>query len=319
MVQIKQNLVSPSKYNIKCPHQMEAKYVTIHNTANDAPAENEINYMISNNKEVSFHIAVDDVEAIQGLPLDRNAWASGDGNGPGNRSSIHVEICYSKSSGERYKKAEENAIKLVAQMLKERGWGIDRVKKHQDWSNKYCPHRILDEGRWNQVLNAIETELKGQAVASPNQPVSGGTGSIVDYLKSIGQDSSFANRANLAKQHGIVNYQGTAAQNTELLNKLKQGQSVQSQPAPVSPQSTPDAKRTIYLPASAPTWTVYKLDRPAVKANPANIAGTLKPAKFGGLSYEILNDLGGWVFEIQAANFGRVKIYGHPSTGAVIK
>lgn len=88
----------------------------------------------------------------------------------------------------------------------------------------------------------------------------------------------------------------------------------QPQPAPVQPST-----RFIHLPANAATWTVYKLDRPPVKSNPANIAGTLKPAKFGGLKYQILEDLGGWVFVIQTANFGRVKIYGHPSTGAVVK
>ena len=35
--------------------------------------------MINNNNQVSFHYAVDDIEVIQGLPLNRNAWASGDG------------------------------------------------------------------------------------------------------------------------------------------------------------------------------------------------------------------------------------------------
>lgn len=87
--------------------------------------------------------------------------------------------------------------------------------------------------------------------------------------------------------------------------------------APVS-ASKPEVRK-IYLAAKDPTWTVYKLDRPCVKSNPANIAGVLKPSKFGGLSYEILKDHGGWVFEIQTSDFGRVKIYGHPSTGAVIK
>ncbi|CJT22955.1 N-acetylmuramoyl-L-alanine amidase CwlA precursor [Streptococcus pneumoniae] len=71
-----------------------------------------------------------------------------------------VEICYSKSGGARYKAAEKLAIKFVAQLLKERGWGVDRVRKHQDWNGKYCPHRILSEGRWNQVKAAIEKELK---------------------------------------------------------------------------------------------------------------------------------------------------------------
>ncbi len=47
------------------------------------------------------------------------------------------------------------------------------------------------------------------------------TGSIVDYLKSINQDSSFANRKKLAAKHGIKNYTGTAAQNTQLLKKLR--------------------------------------------------------------------------------------------------
>ncbi|MCH4867243.1 N-acetylmuramoyl-L-alanine amidase, partial [Bacillus sp. 1006-3] len=77
-----------------------------------------------------------------------------------NRKSIGVEICYSKSGGAKYKAAEKLAIKFVAQLLKERGWGIDRVRKHQDWNGKYCPHRILSEGRWNEVKAAIEAELK---------------------------------------------------------------------------------------------------------------------------------------------------------------
>ena len=45
--------------------------------------------------------------------------------------------------------------------------------------------------------------------------------SIVDYLKSIGQPSSFAHRKKLAQQHGIKNYTGTASQNTKLLNALR--------------------------------------------------------------------------------------------------
>lgn len=47
--------------------------------------------------------------------------------------------------------------------------------------------------------------------------------SIVDALNEIGVDSSYANRKQLAQKNGISNYTGTAAQNTELLNKLKNG------------------------------------------------------------------------------------------------
>lgn len=45
-------------------------------------------------------------------------------------------------------------------MLKERGWGIDRVKKHQDWSGKYCPHRTLDMG-WQRFLDMVASFMNG--------------------------------------------------------------------------------------------------------------------------------------------------------------
>lgn len=45
--------------------------------------------------------------------------------------------------------------------------------------------------------------------------------SIVDYLNSAGQDSSFGSRTQLAGQQGIQNYTGTADQNTQLLQALR--------------------------------------------------------------------------------------------------
>ena len=173
---MREMLVKSSKYNLKCPHSMQPEYITVHNTYNDASAHNEVQYMILNQNQVSFHIAVDDKEEVLGIPLNRNAWHCGDGNGNGNRKSIGIEICYSKSGGTKYHLAEGRAIVLIAKMLKERGWGIDRVKKHQDWSGKNCPHRILDEGRWNSFLGAIKAELNKEEVKkvetielSPNQ------------------------------------------------------------------------------------------------------------------------------------------------------
>ncbi|GGB41852.1 hypothetical protein GCM10011409_19230 [Lentibacillus populi] len=47
------------------------------------------------------------------------------------------------------------------------------------------------------------------------------THSIVDYLKSIDVNSSFANRKKLAAKYGIKNYSGTASQNAQLLKKMR--------------------------------------------------------------------------------------------------
>ena len=162
MMEIRQMLVGPSKYGIKCPNKMAPKYITFHNTYNDAPAENEIRYMIGNNNEVSFHVAVDDMEAVQGIPFDRNAWHCGDGNGTGNRQSIGVEICYSKSGGNRYYKAEDNAAIIIAQLMKQFCIPIENVVPHQHWSGKYCPHRMLDEGRIPSFIERIKQAYEGE-------------------------------------------------------------------------------------------------------------------------------------------------------------
>lgn len=47
--------------------------------------------------------------------------------------------------------------------------------------------------------------------------------SIVDYLKSQGQDSSYSARKKLATELGITNYSGSDTQNIQLLNTLKSG------------------------------------------------------------------------------------------------
>ena len=174
-VPITQILLSASMYPYKCPYSMNPTGVCAHNTANDAGARAEISYMESNFNQVSYHFAVDDVEAIQGIPLNRNAWHSGDGGtGIGNRQKIAVEICYSLSGGSRFTKAEQNGAWLMAMLLHEYGWGIDRLSKHQDYSGKYCPHRTLDMGwpRFKQMVANELAKVNGQEVAVNPTPAS---------------------------------------------------------------------------------------------------------------------------------------------------
>ena len=170
------NLVPTNKYNIKCPYGMTASRIVVHNTANDASARTEVSYMISNDQEVSFHYAVDDKEVVQGIPENRNAWHCGDGaTGKGNREGIAIEICYSKSGGSRFTKAEQNAAQLIADILKRYGWGVGAVTKHQDYNGKYCPHRTLDQG-WDRFIKMIEAKMSNKL-----------------YKVQVG---AFANRAN---------------------------------------------------------------------------------------------------------------------------
>ena len=75
--------------------------------------------------------------------------------------------------------------------------------------------------------------------------------------------------------------------------------------------------QVLYLPADAETWRVYKLD---VVPHAGNECGFLTPAKFGGLTYDIIK----WtnykdVCVINTKKFGIVQIYVASSTGAIIK
>ncbi len=177
---------------------MKAKKITIHNTYNDASSQKETDYCKNNNNEVSFHVAVDDKEAIQVVPFNRNAWHCGDGgNGYGNRNTIGVETCYSKSGGAKYIAAEKNTIKYVAGLCVQQDIiaSKDTIKKHQDWSGKYCPHRILAEKRWPAVQQAIIDEYNRITSKNPNRH----DGKIVDSAPLLPKMDFKSNPARMYK------------------------------------------------------------------------------------------------------------------------
>ena len=57
-----------------------------------------------------------------------------------------------------YKRQEKNAAKLIASLMDKFNIPIDRIRKHQDWSGKYCPHRTLDAG-WDRFVAVSYTHL----------------------------------------------------------------------------------------------------------------------------------------------------------------
>lgn len=168
-MQITKMLTPENKYSIKCPYEMNPEFIIIHNTANDASAMSEISYMIGNNNKVSYHCAIDNERIVQGIPFSRNTWNSTDGrSGKGNRKGIALEICYSKSGGERFEEAERLCAEYTAVLLKQYKWGIDRVKKHQDfYPKKNCPHRTLSLG-WDRFLNMVKYYLDDKPVNNNN-------------------------------------------------------------------------------------------------------------------------------------------------------
>lgn len=205
------NVTCPtSKYPVKCPYEMTPEFIIIHNTANDASAMSEISYMIGNNNKTSFHVAVDNERVVTGLPFNRNSWNAGDGrNGNGNRNGISIEICYSKSGGEKFDEAENLCASYVAYLLKQYGWGIDKVKKHQDFSNKYCPHRTLDLG-WERFLNKIKEHLEIQNEPTKEVEDEGGDLEMARVYQNGSTPESVFVDTDLTKKIGSLNPRETA-------------------------------------------------------------------------------------------------------------
>lgn len=67
-----QQLLEQNDYNLKWKYgtAQTVKWITIHNTANKASAQNEATYLNNrrDNQYISFHYVVDNIHAIQLLP-----------------------------------------------------------------------------------------------------------------------------------------------------------------------------------------------------------------------------------------------------------
>ncbi|MDD5486876.1 MAG: trypsin-like peptidase domain-containing protein [Dehalococcoidales bacterium] len=149
-----------SPYNRRPGLSMSALYVTIHSTGNlNSTARDERAWLTnpSNFRVASWHICVDEKEAIEAIPLNEVAYHAG--NHAGNYSSIGIEIC---ESGNRTKTLE-NAVELTVELLQQYGWGVDKLRRHYDWSGKVCP-RIMSGNNWagwEQFKAEVSQKLQG--------------------------------------------------------------------------------------------------------------------------------------------------------------
>lgn len=223
-------LVPQSKWGIKCPYPMKGKKMTIHNTDNSASALNEAQYHNNNNNQVSYHVVVDEKEACQVVPFNRNAWASGDGgNGYGNRNTIHLEIAknYDRNrnttnlqaaQNKDYLAGEVNAAKIAAAIMQQEGIAPtrDNIKRHYDWNGKWCPSKILNDGRWYVFQSMVLAQCDILAGKKPqnypvNKPVPqvvigakvGGTVTLATWAKQY-ETGQNINPAVLGKKYKII-------------------------------------------------------------------------------------------------------------------
>lgn len=163
---IKKDLI-PIGYKRRPNIKMKPTHITIHNTGCEGvPADNFRRSCLdkTQDKEVSFHIVVDEKEIIQLIPCDEVAWHCGDR--VGNRCSIGIEICERDGS-------EQHAIELVQYLMREYNIPIENVVSHKSWSGKYCPRLILPH--WDEFVANVKGSVKDDDLIK-----------AVDILKSKG-------------------------------------------------------------------------------------------------------------------------------------
>ncbi|MES2571953.1 MAG: N-acetylmuramoyl-L-alanine amidase, partial [Verrucomicrobiota bacterium] len=116
---------------------------------------------------VSWHFTVDDHSIYQSLPLNERG-EHADYEGPGNRSSIGVEMCVNRD-GNRQATIDHTA-RLTASLMRKYRIPLNRVVPHMHWrqiryddrrdlGHKKCPSILLDRGqlgpKWAAFLSKV--------------------------------------------------------------------------------------------------------------------------------------------------------------------
>ncbi len=139
------------------------RYIVIHTTGNrnqGANARAHFNYWNGQNVGASADFVVDDKEVLQINDYHKYyTWHCGDGKGKygiTNSNSIGIEICVNSDSD--FRKAVDNAVRLVKKLKKETG--ITKVVRHYDASRKNCPAEFSDNNwaAWSSFLERVDSK-----------------------------------------------------------------------------------------------------------------------------------------------------------------
>lgn len=172
---VRSRFVSPAALNRASHPPMNPTFITIHSTGNPNMKAGE--YAVAMSKGLpsvrrvgatgrgmlSWHFTVDDTFDIQHLSTSQQG-GHADFNGPGNRTSIGIEMC-------EYKGVDLNSVidrtaKLTAYLMKKHGIPLSHVVPHYHWpragmkpSHKACPHFLMDGGKpgpkWAAFKNRV--------------------------------------------------------------------------------------------------------------------------------------------------------------------
>lgn len=166
-IEIKEKIIpdgSKNKPNRKLTSGVP-QWVTIHNTdrivtaAGTTQSEQYARATHNGNMSgVSVHYYIDDADCWQTLREDEIGYHAADGYwGPGNCTTLAIEIIMDGSGKDYDKKAEDRGALLAATLLHKYNLGIDNLTTHSHWYSKTCPAYILPH--WETFRKKVEIYL----------------------------------------------------------------------------------------------------------------------------------------------------------------
>ncbi len=101
-----------------------------------------------------MHYYIDETDCWQLLREDEMGFHAADGFGPGNGTSLAIEIIMKGDKSKDDREAEDRGAKLAAILLRKHGLAITRLTTHTRWyPKKYCPAYILPH--WNDFVKRV--------------------------------------------------------------------------------------------------------------------------------------------------------------------
>ena len=139
--------------------------ITVHETANEkirANAQAHANLQSTGGaRQASWHIQVDEVQAIRSYPDTAKCWHAG----LAAADSIAVEICVNADGD--YDTAFKRAAQVVRDLREKHNLNRSAIKQHADWSGKDCPAKMRLADRWQEFLSLTDGEANMSTMVSP--------------------------------------------------------------------------------------------------------------------------------------------------------
>lgn len=176
-LEITQDIISPAKCGRPLHRPMHPTFITIHSTDNTARSadashnalamKNGLRARHNRTRFLTWHFTVDDHSIYQSLPTTETG-EHADYEGPGNRSSIGIEMCVNR--GNNIAKTINRTAQLTAKLMRQYNIPLSHVVPHMHWrmirysdgrdlGYKKCPSILLDRGRLGAKWNAFITRV----------------------------------------------------------------------------------------------------------------------------------------------------------------